>query len=263
MYMSSKKRNFIILISIAFGFGLAFWFRQAYQPSLPEIPEAIIIGTAADYPPFSFKEKDSAGNEQIVGFDIDIAVEAMKRLKKTITLKDVPFELLIPQAQMGAVHSIAAGLSITPERQQKVFFTQPYLTETPLVVVSLKDKAFKSLDDLVDKRVVVNAGYTTDTYASKLNQIAVERVPSQADAMNALKRGVADAYITEGNTLQALFDTYGNDMFNTFIISETNERSALAVSKLYPKLSQQLNNIIGEMLVDGTIEQFKQKWRVQ
>ena len=261
--MPSTKRNLILLISIILGFSLAFWLRQLHQPQLPALPETIIVGTTADYPPFAFKQKDSADNEQIVGFDIDVITEAVKRLNKTMALKDTPFELLIPQAQMGTIHVIAAGFTKTPEREQQVLFTPSYAPATPLIVVFLKDKNFKKLENLTDKRIVVNAGYTADLYISKLQHVALEHstvdhLPSPEDAMYALKNGLADAYVVSGNTTQMLTED-----FSSFVIPETNEQNALAISKLYPELAQQLSKIVNEMIADGTIEQFKQKWHVQ
>ena len=261
--MSSTKRNFIILIALIFGFSLAFWLRQLYKPQLPELPETIIVGTAADYPPFSFKQKDSVGNEQIVGLDIDVVAEAIRRFHKTMILKDAPFELLIPQAQMGTIHVIAAGLSKTPEREQQVLFMPTYMPTTELVVISLKEKPIKSLADLTDKRIVVNAGHTADLYISNLQHVAVDRLPSPEDAINALKNGIADAYVMEANTAEALFDRYGIDTFHSFVIPETSGQSALAISKLYPQLAEQLSKIVDEMIADGTIEQFKQKWHME
>ena len=141
--MLSSRRNFIILIAIVLGFGLAFWIRQIRQSHMPAIPDTIIVNTSADYPPFAFQQDNA-----IVGFDIDVVQEAIKRLGKTIAIKDTPFELLIPQASIGVCHVIAANLAITPEREKLVVFTRPYLTNSPLVVLTLaKNAPINSLND--------------------------------------------------------------------------------------------------------------------
>ena len=256
--MNFNKRTIILLTTIIIGSSLSLWLRRIYEP-LPALPETIIVGTSADYPPFEYKK-----DQDIVGFDIDVIQEATKRLGKTIALKDTPFELLIPQAQAGTIHVIAANLSITPARERRVLFTQPYLSETLFVIVTLKTQpAINSLEKLTNKRVVVNAGYTADAYISKLEHVAVEKLPTVDDAINALKNGNADAFVTAANTVPALFELYGSDMFTTFVINESNESAALAVSKLYPKLREQLNQMIDQMIADGTLEQFKQKWNLQ
>lgn len=267
--MTSIQRTFTILVLIIFGSICTFFMRYLYQPTLPEIPEAIIVGTTADYPPFSFKkiiqsQKDSVDNddEQIIGFDIDVIMEASRRINKKIFIKNVSFELLIPQAQMGTIHIIAAGLSKTPTRERQLLFTPSYNAPTAFMVISDKDKTFDNLGDLIDQRVAVSAGHAADLYMSELGHIIIDRLPSPEDALNALKNNLVDAYVIESNT-QAVLNEYGIENFNTFIIPETNTQTALGVSKLYPKLAQQLNKTINEMVADGTIEQFKQKWHVE
>lgn len=257
--MSSTNRNFILLMTIVLGLGLVFWIRHLYQPTYQEIPTTIIVGTSADYPPFSFKKDD-----QIVGFDIDVISEIVKRLGKQIAIKNSPFELLLPQAGVGALHVVAANLAITPERSQLVLFSAPYLTTNPLVVLSLaKHPPLTSLNDLNDKRVAVNAGYTADDYISKLPHIAVNRVPTIADAVMALNKGNVDAVVTNSQALPPLFETFGKDAFNVLLINDVNENAALAISKLYPKLAHAVNETLAQMQNDGTLEQLKQKWSVQ
>lgn len=256
---TKRKRNFIILMTIVFAFGLAFLIRQLYVPHTQELPETIIVGTSTDYPPFSF-----VANNKTIGFDIDVVTEAVKRLGKHIEIKDVPFELLIPQTTLGTLHVIAADLAITPEREKLVLFTNPYITNGPLVVLTPKDKlTITKLEDLTDKRVVVNKGYTADSYISGLSYLAVDRVPNLDDALKALKAGHVDALVTSADTIPTIFETYGQDAFATFVINDVNENAALAVSKMYPELARELSVIIDQMNADGTLDQLKQKWHLQ
>lgn len=256
---TQQKRNFVILVTIAFAFGLAFLVHQFYKPIVTEIPETIIVGTTADYPPFSFMVDNN-----MVGFDIDVITEAVKRLGKKIEIKDIPFELLIPQAAIGSIQVIAANLAVTPEREKLVLFTSPYITNGPLVVLTLANKpALTKLEDLTDKRIVVNKGYTADAYMSDLAYIAIERVPNLEDAIKALRAGSVDALATNADTIPSLFENYGQENFNTFVINDVNENAALAISKMYPQLSKELGIIIDTMERDGTLDQLKQKWHLQ
>ncbi len=244
---------------IVFSFGVAFWLRQIYQPKFQEIPDTIVVGTTADYPPFAFKKDD-----QIIGFDIDVITETIKRLGKNIAIKDTPFELLIPQTSVGVTHVVAANLAITPERQKLVLFTQPYLSNNPLVVVSLaKNPAFTSLHDLADKRVAVNAGYTADDVVSKLPHIAVQRVPSIAEALHALRTDKVDACVINAHNVAPIFEEFGNENFHTLVLNDVDENAALAVSKMHPQLAKALDDILTQMQNDGTLDQLKEKWHVQ
>jgi len=257
--MMKKRRNFIILISIIFAFGIAFWIQQMRYSNMPAIPDVIVIGTSADYPPFCFKQ-----DHKIVGFDIDVATEAVKRLGKKALIKDIPFELLIPQAMMGEIHLIASGLSRTPDREQKVYFSKAYSLDNPLVVLTdSSDSKIRSLEDLTDKRIVVNKGYAADEYMSKLEHLAIDRLPTIADAVKALEAKKVDAFVTEAQTIPKIFEEYEAEQFNSFVINEADESIAIAISKMYPELAKKLCGVLEQMDQDGTIDQLQQKWHVQ
>ena len=78
------------------------------------------------------------------------------------------FTALIPEIQLGKVQVIAAGMSPTQERARQVLFTEPHFSGSPLVLISKKEKAINSLNDLSGKTVVVNEGFTSDSYVSNI-----------------------------------------------------------------------------------------------
>lgn len=237
---------------------LVFWLRQIQRPSLPDIPDTIVVGTSADFQPMSFRKEG-----EVVGFDIDVVTQAVKRLGKEIEIKDMPFELLIPQLQLGTIHIIAAGMTPTPERAQRVLFTEPYLTKDPLWVITLADhEPLRSFKDLEGKEVIVNQGYTADMYMSNIPTINLVRLPSVADALLALKSGRGYAFVTASNTIKPLFEHYGRDAFNIFAIEDTDENTALAIAPDYPVLTQKIQAVLKDMEADGTMQQLKEKWHL-
>ena len=89
----------------------------------------------------------------------------MHRLKKEIIFKDMPFDALIPEIQIGNIHVIASGMTPTEERALRTLFTRPHLTGNPLVIISSKTilgqgfdgqnegQAITTLADLASKTV--------------------------------------------------------------------------------------------------------------
>jgi ABC-type amino acid transport substrate-binding protein len=47
------------------------------------------------------------------------------------------------------------------------------------------------------------------------------------------------------------------------LIPDTDENTALGISKQYPKLTKALSQALNEMAQDGTLGKLKQKWHVQ
>ncbi len=218
----------------------------------------LIVGTESNFPNFSFKDKG-----ELVGFDIDIVKEVARRLEKTIEFKDMSFEALIPQAQLGSMHVIAAGMTPTPERAKVVAFTKPYVNGDPLFIVTLIGNDAKDLDDLKQgKHVVVNQGYTADFFMSKIEGPELLRLDTPAEAFLALKQGRADAFVTARNTLAPFFKKHDAEGFEYKIIPGTDESTALIVSKKYPELLHEIQKQLDAMEQDGTLQAIKKKWDI-
>lgn len=225
-----------------------------------EIDDSVlIVGTESNFPPFSSKESG-----KIVGFDIDLVKEVARRMGKTIEFQDMSFEALIPQAQVGTVQIIAAGMTPTPNRAEKVFFTKPYIVGDPLLIVSLiKRLDVGSLEALKqNKRVVVNQGYTSDLFMSTVDGPELIRLETPAEAFLALEQNRADAFVTAQNTLVPFFKKHDAKEYDITPIVETVEQTAFIVSKKYPELLEQVQKTLDAIEEDGTMRQLKQKWGI-
>ena len=236
------------------------WYRKTTQDK--PLEDILIVGTSADFPNFSFRDTQNA----IVGFDIDIITELAKRLHMQTVIKDRPFSVLLPEIELGQLHIIAAGMTPTPEREKSVTFTKPYVTGNPLVVVSLKTQApITSLEDLKNKKIIVNTGYISDLYMSGIPDVTLLRLPRIADAFTALENGKADAFVVSAYTLQPYVKELDAEhtKFNQFIIAQTDESYALALSKSLPaEFVATIQKTLDTMQSDGTIAALKQKWNI-
>lgn len=241
---------------IALTFSVFFVVRKVNRSGINEVPNLFIVGTSSDFPPFSFIDAE----HQIVGFDIDVIKEAAKRIGLSPDIRDMRFEMLLPELQLGHIQAIAAGMSATPERQKNVSFTKPYLSGNPLIVISRSASPINNLEELKGKKVVVNTGYVADNYMSKLNDINLIRLPALPDALALLENSGAEAFVTALQSLKPVFKRKAQNKFKTFVLDETDENSSIAVSKKYPELQEKLQKALDSMEADGTMESLKQKW---
>lgn len=222
--------------------------------------ETLIVGTNGEFPPFTFLKEG-----ELLGFDIDIAKEVGKRLNKTVVFKDMPFDALIPDLALGNIDFIAAGMSYTEERAQRVSFSKPYITDEPLVIFTLpKDDSqlIRNLDELTGKTVVVNEGYTSERLLAERSDLNLVRLSAPAEAFLALKSGRADAFVTEKRTVLSFLETQSDLKFHYENIEGTAENCALVFSKMNEKLLVKVQKILDKMEEDGTIAQIKQKWKL-
>lgn len=259
LIMHYEKKLLGVLIGITLLiFAFYFFFSSKKNPTRSSMTPELIVGTAAEFPPFEFIQKD-----HIVGFDIDLVNEVAHRLGKNIVLRDMPFLTLIPQVQSGALHMIAAGLTPTQERGQMLLFTEPYLESDPLVVVSLAaNPKITSLDDLKGKTVIVNEGFSAERFMSQFPDIDLKRLPTVADAFLSLASKRADAFVVATNSVKPFFSQYPAHEFSLFAIPDTNEKTAFAVSKKYPELRDQIQKVLDQLKQEGLLETLKKKWNI-
>jgi ABC-type amino acid transport substrate-binding protein len=216
--------------------------------------EQLIVGVSPDYPPFAFIEKG-----QTVGLDIDLVNELARRLNKHVEFRTMEFDLILPELQMGNLQMVIGGMTSTPERAERIFFTEPYLTSGELVMLSKNNLQVQNLADLKNYNVVVNEGYVADSYITK-NGIEPLRVASVADALFLLEVGQADVFVSSKIALTYFLKNLSG--YKTSTIAGIDDESSLAISKLYPELANQLDAELIKMKTDGTLNAIFKKWSI-
>lgn len=104
------------------------WFPKQGNPAKMPVFEnngtagELLYGTAAVTEPFSFYDE----NQQIVGFDIELAYYVAQRLNKKLVITNMEFGALINALTAKKVDMIGACLTISEERAKKVLFSNPY-----------------------------------------------------------------------------------------------------------------------------------------
>ncbi len=102
-----------------------------------------INGIDANFPPFSYVDK----NGHPTGFDVEAINWIAKKMGFKVVHKPMDWDGIIPNLIAKKIDMIAAGMSITPERQKVVNFTIPYW-EIKQVLVVKKDSKL-TVDDIL------------------------------------------------------------------------------------------------------------------
>ncbi|MGI9278765.1 MAG: lysine/arginine/ornithine ABC transporter substrate-binding protein [Endozoicomonas sp.] len=121
--------------------------------------ETIRFATEATYPPFEFVGKDN----QLEGFDIDLANAICSELKAECSFSNQPFDSLIPSLKFRRFDAVISGMDITPDRLKQVDFSSPYY-ENSAIFVADKNKELTSIESLKGKSVGVQNGSTHQQY---------------------------------------------------------------------------------------------------
>lgn len=160
-----------------------------------EQQKVIKIATEGAYPPFN--NLDANGN--LVGFDVDVANALCAKMNAKCEIVAQDWEGIIPSLLANKYDAIIAGMSITPERLEKVDFSEPYFSNT-IVWLSKTDGSFDpaNIKDKVlgGQRATTGAAYISEKYDGKDGN-RVTLYDSYINAYLDLKSGRNDAVMAE------------------------------------------------------------------
>lgn len=143
---------------------------ESAAPEAGGSEQTIRIATESSYKPLSYTDADG----KLIGFEIDLIHALCDEMKAKCDISSQEWDGLIPGLQAKKFDAIIAGMSITPERLEKVDFTDPYLTNG-LVLVAKKgdnisvDSDFSTIP-VGAQRATIAAQYIEETHPkAKLN----------------------------------------------------------------------------------------------
>nr|WP_295714832.1 amino acid ABC transporter substrate-binding protein [uncultured Halomonas sp.] len=115
--------------------------------------ETLRVGMSGGYFPFTFVEQD-----ELKGFEVDVMNAVGEITGDDIEFVTASFSGLAGMLESGRVDTIANQITITPEREAKYAFTEPYVYDGAQVVVRAGNDAIQGVEDLSGKSVAVNLG---------------------------------------------------------------------------------------------------------
>jgi len=113
----------------------------------------LVLGLDDSFPPMGFRNDDN----QIVGYDIDVAREVAKRIGVALVPQPLAWNAKEQELGTGKIDCIWNGFTITEERAKAMLFSKPYLRNAQVVVVK-KDSGYATLASLKGKKVGLQAG---------------------------------------------------------------------------------------------------------
>ena len=200
--------------------------------------------TEATFPPYEFLR-----GQEIVGIDVEICRAVAEKLGRPFQAETVNFDSVIPAVISGKADLAAAGITITEDRKKNVDFSIPYV-KTGIVVIYKKSNPFKSVDQLNGKRIGVQSGTTSDSFATEKFGREPERSDSPAAAVAGLKSGRVDFVIADIDPAKNCVKGEPDLAISDFI---TTEEYAVAIRKGQPELLKAINETITELKANGKL----------
>ena len=201
-------------------------------------------GTLTDAPPNVFL-KDGT----FTGFDNDLLRAVAGKLGLKVEFVGTEFSSLLAQVKTRKFDVGSSSISITEARKKTVDFTNKY--DFGFLGLDVpKGSTISSFDQLAGKRVAVVQGTVQDDYATRSNLNPV-RVPDYNAALNQLKAGTADAWITPAEIGEKTAADSGGKVLSVAKQLDPGGM-AYAVAPGNDKLRAALDKAIDEVVADGT-----------
>lgn len=220
----------------------------------------LVMATSADYRPYEYRDT-AGGNNEIIGFDVDIAKYITKQLNYTLEISDMDFNGLLPALQAKRVDFVMAGMTPTEERKQSVEFTDIYF-EAKNTIIAPKGSNLIKVENLVGKQVGVQLGSIQESEmketAEKVKGINLKPLNKIGDLIQEIKSKRLDAAIVEDTVAKGYVAANPDLEFNV-IPSEGPSGSAIAFPKGSP-LVKPFNDVLKQMKESGEIETLVKKW---
>lgn len=218
-----------------------------------------VMGLDDSFPPMGFRDD----NNEIVGYDIDLAKEVSSRLGLTFRAQPIDWSAKEQELATGKIDCIWNGLTITPERLDALTFSEPYLANAQIVVVRA-DSGIKTLADLAGKKIGIQAGSSAADAldAAKDFKASLKDVVEFKENITALNdleiRGV-DGVVMDKVVAEYSIKTTGKPFA---VLSEglAPEEYGIAFKKGNTDLRDKVQNTLKEMAKDGTVAKISTKW---
>lgn len=216
--------------------------------------ETLTMATNAEFPPYEYKEGD-----KVVGIDAEVAQAIADKLGMKLEIVDTKFDAIIPGVQSGKYDMGMAGMTVTPEREQSVAFSDSYATGIQSIIVK-QGSNIKSVDDLSEKtKIGVQLGTTGDIYAKDdFGDEAVQEYDKGADAVQALLAGKIDCVIIDNEPAKSF--VAANEGLEILKTSYAEEDYAICFKKDNTELQTKVNDALKELIADGTLQKIVNKY---
>ncbi len=240
------KKLVALLLSVLM-FAVCFTGCGAKGKTLDEVKEAgeLVIATSPDFPPFESLEGD-----EVVGIEVEIMKLICKELGVECKFEQMDFDSVLVGIQAAKYDCAMSGITVTPDREKNMLFTDPYYVAAQVIVVKA-DSDIASKADLKGKKISVQTGTTAESGCQD-EGLTVEAFNANADAKAALTTGKVQAWVVDNLTAMQMVEE--GDGLKILDEKMTEEPYAFAFAKGSEDLVEAINASLKELIADGTIE---------
>ena len=213
----------------------------------------LTMATNAQFPPYEYYDGDD-----VIGIDADIAKAIADKMGLELKIEDMEFDSIITAVSTGKADLGLAGMTVDPDRQKNVDFSDPYATGVQVIIVK-EDSTIAKPDDLKGKKIGVQLATTGDQYATNdYGNDSVVQYNKGSDAVMALTQGQVDAVIIDNEPAKSY--VAANKGLKILDTEYVTENYAACIAKDNAGLTKAVNKALAELKADGTLQKIVDKY---
>jgi polar amino acid transport system substrate-binding protein len=219
--------------------------------------QLLIVGMELNYPPFEMIDPEG----RPAGISVEIADALGKHLGLPPKIENIPFDGLIPALKTGKIDLIISSMTATPEREESIDFSEPYL-RTGLCLLVNNRAPIHSIQDADQQSCViaVKQGTTGQLYAkTHLKQAKVLVLDKEDACVLEVVQGKAQAFIYD--QLSVLEDWRRNKETTTAILRPFQEEVwAIGIRKGDGQMKAKVNTFLRGFRTAGGFNRLGEKY---
>lgn len=209
------------------------------------------------FAPYRYIKMQPDGTQKVVGLDIAIADEMARRLGFAYDFEPQEFAATLASVQASDT-SFTMAMSSNAEREQTYDFTRGYY-QPRVGVLTLGGGAITSVDGLAGKSIACTTGTVQNKFVSTtLPDADIHTYDGGDQCLQEVLAGRIDAYVCDGAEGQSMRDA--NDGLVLGLLERDETKDYVGVYRIMAtkgaSFVDAFDRCIGEMLEDGTIDQF-------
>lgn len=225
-----------------------------------------VLGLDAEFPPMGFKNTETG---EVIGFDIDVAKEACKRLGVEFVAQPINWDNKQMELDGGNIDCVWNGMSYTEERAKSMLVSKPYM-KNEQYLLTLKSSEYKTMESLKGTTLGVQKDSSAESalnkneaFKSTLGEVvgienytsALMELKNNTIQVVAIDEVVARYYLqNEPGAYQIVQDGKGENA------SLAAEDYVIGFRKGDTALMEKVYGALQEMKADGTLAEISNKW---
>ena len=233
------KNLILTTAALAFTAGLAF------------AQDTVLLATEGAYKPWNYVNDDG----DLAGFEIELGNELCKRASLNCKFIKNDWDSMIPKLRNGDFHAIIAGMSITPERAEKIDFTTNYSQPDPSMHLALSASV-----DLAGGVIAAQSNTIQSDYLETSGATLLE-FSTPDDTIAAVRNGEADAVLADKSFLEPI----AAEDSELMLVGEDimlGGGVGMGIKKSNSNLKEKFSDAINAMKADGSLNALITKWGI-